>query len=432
MLRLKSQPRRVNRPSFERIRALFAASLVSAGLLMSLAGAPAASAARVPYPIGVLGPTSGVVKGPPGPDSPGLYSLQPSAGSVTIGWSDHSTDEQKFVVYKRDQSGHWHSIHQEPTRNMAYAGGDYYYVDSDLSVSGQCYMIAAVNDVGAGYTREECTVRPDPSRFPQNVPSAERQWYGLSSTNNGTGDLQNANRSSYTSLTHDNQTWGVDLSWSEHTALWRIQAQGGPHLMHGQAVALRVWGGGWLKYGNQTWGVDLVLSSTPAYQWYVLDGQPGSPIDNGKFALWNRAANGYLVASHQTWGVSLDWHQAPAAPTATVHNASVTMTAQPPVEGYVPFLGYFGGGPGNTSVLTEVSNSSYGVPLSFIKPGHQSSECGNSNAVVALAPGATMTAAQMQTLYGSATPSLAQAVPFLACAATNASSVSVNIKYRDH
>ena len=270
MLRLKSQPRRVNRPSFERIRALFAASLVSAGLLMSLAGAPAASAARVPYPIGVLGPTSGVVKGPSGPDSPGLYSLQPSAGSVTIGWSDHSTDEHKFVVYKRDQSGHWHSIHQEPTRNMAYAGGDYYYVDSDLSVSGQCYMIAAVNDVGAGYTREECTVRPDPSRFPQNVPSAERQWYGLSSTNNGTGDLQNANRSSYTSLTHDNQTWGVDLSWSEHTALWRIQAQGGPHLMHGQAVALRVWGGGWLKYGNQTWGVDLVLSSTPAYQWLSL------------------------------------------------------------------------------------------------------------------------------------------------------------------
>jgi hypothetical protein len=421
----------MNFPSSERIRTFLATGAAGAGLLVSLAGAQTA-AARVLYPIGVRGPSGGVIKAPNGPDSPGLYSLQASSGAVTVGWSDRSTDEQKFLVYKRDQGGQWHVIHQEPTRDTAYAGGDYSFVDSDLSVSGQCYMVAAVNDMGAGYTREECTVRPDPSRFPQSVPSAERQWYGLSNTNNGTGNLQNGIRTSYTSLMHDNQTWGVDLAWSEYPALWRIQAQGGPHLMHGQAVALRVWGGGWLKYGNQTWGVDLVLSSTPAYQWYVLDGQPGSPIDNGEFALWNKAANAYMVASHQSWGVSLDWHKAPAAPSNTVHSASVTMTAQPPVEGYVPFLGYFGGGPGNTSVLTEVSNSSYGVPLSFIKPGHQSSECGDPNAVVSLAAGATMTAVQMQTLYGSAMPSLAQRIPFLACAATNASSVSVNIKYRDH
>jgi hypothetical protein len=37
----------------------------------------------------------------------------------------------------------------------------------------------------------------------------------------------------------------------------------------------------------------------------------------------------------------------------------------------------------------------------------------------------------MQTLYGSATPSLSQRIPFLACAATNSSSVSINIQYRD-
>jgi hypothetical protein len=286
--------------------------------------------------------------------------------------------------------------------------------------------------VDSATRRSDGTVRPDPSRFPQNVPQAAPQWYGLSNVNDGTGNLQNANRSSYTSLTHANQTWGVDLDWSKYPALWKIEAHGGPHLMHGQAVALRVWGGGWLTYGNETWGVDLVLSNKPSYQWYVLGGQPGSPIANGKFALWNSAANGYLVAAHQTWGVSLDWYKTPGESTGTVHNASVRMTAQPPVEGYVPFLGYFGGGPGNNSVLTEVSNSPYGVTLSFVKPGHQTSECGDSNAVVTLAPGATMTPAQMQTLYGSATPSLAQAIPFLACAATNYSSVSVNIKYRDH
>jgi hypothetical protein len=107
------------------------------------------------------------------------------------------------------------------------------------------------------------------------------------------------------------------------------------------------------------------------------------------------------------------------------------MTGQPPVEGYIRFLGYFGGGPGNSSVLTRVSNPQNGPTLRFLKPGHQSSECGDSDAVTTLAPGATMTPTQMQTLYGSATPSLAQSIPFIACAVTNGRSVSVNIQYRD-
>jgi hypothetical protein len=114
-----------------------------------------------------------------------------------------------------------------------------------------------------------------------------------------------------------------------------------------------------------------------------------------------------------------------------VHDASVTLTAQPPVQGYVPFLGCFGGGPGNTSVLTQVSNSPYGVTLFFIEPHHSSSDCGNPNDVIALPPGGTLNATQMQTLYGSATPILAQRIPFLVCAATNNSSVSINIQYRD-
>ena len=105
------------------------------------------------------------------------------------------------------------------------------------------------------------------------------------------------------------------------------------------------------------------------------------------------------------------------------------MTAQPPVQGYVPFLGYFGGGPGNNTVLTKVSNPANGVLLFFIKPGHQSSECGDSDAVISSAPDTTMTTSQMQAIWGSAMPSLAQRIPFLACAATQLSSVWVNIQY---
>jgi hypothetical protein len=414
-------------PSPARFRALSVAGLAAVGLTLSFAGMSTAAAAM--RPPGVHLPPGGVFKLPSPPVSPGLYQLASSQQAVTVSWYDRSTDEQQFVVYKRDLGGNWEQVYEVPSRDVAGADGDYTWVDTDHSVSGQCYMIAAVNYAGAGDSGEECTVRPDPSQFPQSVSQNVQQWFGLNGANDGTGDLFNASRNM--SLTHANQTFGVDLDYSENPALWRIEAQGGPQLMYGQAVALRVWGGGWLKYGNETWGVDLVLSNTPSYEWHLVGEPPGTPIANGSFALWNSATNRYLVASHQTWGVSLDWKSDTSTSTGAIQNASVTMTAQPPVQGYVPFLGYFGGGPGNTSVLTQVSNSGYGVTLFFIKPGHQSSECGNSSAVITLPPGATMTAAQMQTLYGSATPSLAQRIPFLACAATNHSSVSVNVQYRD-
>lgn len=244
----------------------------------------------------------------PTPAPPGVYPLEVTAQAVNVRWYDRSTTEQKFVVYKRDQSGAWHVINQAPTRNVAGMSGDYSYLDTDHSVSGQCYMIAAVDEWGgAGYTQEQCTVRPDPSRFPQAYPASTKQWYGLDNKNDGTGDLYNSARN--LSLTHENQTTGVDLNWQTNPALWKIEAQGGPNLMHGQAVALRVWGGGWLKYGNETWGVDLVLSETPSYEWYVLGNTPGSTIDNGSFVLWNSAANDYLVSGDQTFGVSLDWYK---------------------------------------------------------------------------------------------------------------------------
>ena len=231
--------------------------------------APAHPKASAPVPGaasavgGIIGPIGGgVIKPLAPPLFPGLYTIQAMPLAVTIGWYDRSTDEQKFVLYRRDGHGAWQEIYEVPTRNVA-GGGDYSYVDTNRSLSGQCYMVAAVNQNGSGYTKEECTVRPDPSRFPQSVPQSVQQWFGLNSVNDGTGNLQTTTRSSYTSLTWSGQTFGVDLDWSEYPALWKIEAQGGPHLMRGQAVALRVWGGGWLKYGNQTWGVDLQLSDTP-------------------------------------------------------------------------------------------------------------------------------------------------------------------------
>jgi hypothetical protein len=246
---------------------------------------------------------------------PGLYPLEASASSVTVKWYDRSDVELGFKVFRRDTSGSWQLVYQVATRDMPGTGTDYTWVDTSTDLSGQCYIIAAYNDEATGYTGEQCTVRPDPSRFPQAVGGAAVQWSGLSNTNDGTGDLVNTNIEY--DLLHSSQTFGVDLDWG-NSSLWRVEAQGGPHLMKGQAVALRVWGGGWLKYGHQTWGVDLQLSDTPVYEWYAigLQGDPSESTwaghdleDGGTFALWNSSAQAYLVHGHQTWGVDLNWYR---------------------------------------------------------------------------------------------------------------------------
>jgi hypothetical protein len=312
----------------------------------------------VPTPLPVL---------PSGPlTAPGLSPLQATAASVTVSWSDRSSDELGFKVFRRDLTGNWQLVDQVPTRNVRgsgsveVGGAAYTWVDTSTDLSGQCYTIAAYNATAIAYTDEECTVRPDPRRFPQVVPAMphtdpdhQAYWHGLSDTNDGTGALVNG-----TQQLHDaGRTWGVNLAWG-NSSLWRVEAQGGPHLMKGQAVALKVWGGGWLTYGHQTFGVDLQLSPTPVYQWYALGmadypaGYPdlntyaGSSLTDGGFVLWNSAAQAYLVPGYQTWGVGLMWYRASGGlappPTSVPTEQGVTTervfncaTDQQPVEVWI-------------------------------------------------------------------------------------------------
>jgi hypothetical protein len=280
---------------------------------------PAASIKIITAPT----PIAIVPSGPLNP--PGLYNLQATASSVTVKWYDRSNNELGFKVFRRDLSGNWQMVDQIGSRDVSGSGnqsGDYSGVDTGTDLSGQCYKIAAYNTVNIGYTAEECTVRPDPSRFPQTVAVTVPSWTGLSAVNDGTGILANVGIGSLGNLgpgqylQYGERTWGVNLTWG-NSSLWKVEAQGGPHLMKGQAVALKVWGGGWLKYGDQTFGVNLQLSATPVYEWYVIGLEndsskrtwAGADLTNGgTFALWNSTAKSYLVPGYQTFGVGLNWY----------------------------------------------------------------------------------------------------------------------------
>jgi hypothetical protein len=249
---------------------------------------------------------------------PGTSALTVNAKSVTVNWFDRSDNERGFQVDKRTKQGTWQTVHRVPTRNMLGSGLGrevYAWVDTSHDISGQCYRIGAYNETGVSFTPEKCTIRPDPDEFPQYVATAAKQWTGLSSANDGTGRLHN--RKAEADVVYGERTWGVNLKWVD-TSLWRVQAQGGPNLMKGQAVAIRVWGGGWLRYGQQTFGVNLVLDSNPSYEWYVLGESNANPVDSpmagdplgqgGDFALWNSAVGEYLVHGSQTWGINLKWY----------------------------------------------------------------------------------------------------------------------------
>lgn len=236
------------------------------------------------------------------------------------------------------------------------------------------------------------------------------------------------------------RTWGVDLVWGSSSSQWSFMPDSGsPNvrdhrrraMVPGEKVAIyndstrR-----YLVYGSQTFGINLTWSRTPSYQWKI-----GGDATSGNASLFNTVANDYVVYGERPVGINLRWlkdvrRAAQQNAPGSLHDASVTLSAQPVVQGFVPFLGYYGGGAGFNAVLTKVANPANGTPLAFVKPGHATSECGSDSAVTTLAPGKTMTSEQMTTLYGSARPSLTQRITFLACASTNAGAVFLNLQYQ--
>ena len=257
-----------------------------------------------------------------------------------------------------------------------------------------------------------------------------QQW-GLTNTSTA-GQYLLFNQQINKAVGHGDRTWGVDLDWGQDRGHWRFLRANRDHrggVPIGEKVAMyNTKVRRYLVYGSQKFGINLKWTSTPGYQWRL-----DKPATTGGVALFNTSQNDYVVYGKRSWGINLRWLKDLRAsqpdPVGTVRDASVYMKAQPPVQGFVPFLGSYGGG-GTKAVLTKVTNPSNGAVLFFIRPGRSSSECGNPAAVIRLDPGRAMTADQMKAIWSSATPSLATAVPFLACAATQASLVAVNVQYR--
>lgn len=172
-------------------------------------------------------------------------------------------------------------------------------------------------------------------------------------------------------------------------------------------------------------------SVIPKYEW------SWTATVQERIALFNTSRNDYLISdvNNVAFG-ELNWKfrpiQAPEpAAEPSTYTFTVFMYPQPPNQGYLPFLGEFGGGAGNQGVLLGVNNPAvFHTDLFFIKPGHSSEQCGDDDATIHLAPGKDMTSDQIKTLWGSTKPLLKDKLIFLACAATNDSVVHAKVTFQ--
>ena len=270
-----------------------------------------------------------------------------------------------------------------------------------------------------------------PGAAQADAPSGTTQWRvaNASSVSNGT-EYQLFNGGAR--IGYENRTFGVDLGWNQgskggHFVFMRDSGKpnvrdhrAGP-LAEDQRVAIyNTKTRKYLRFHERgIWKAELEWDRSPQYQW-ELHGQNGP-----RFALFNTKVRRYLVHQVKNYGINLGWHQSGPPP---VQSFSVPLSAQPVVQGFIPFVGSFGGG--TQGKLLSVQNASTSSTLRFVKPGKQTSDCGNPDATITVAPRASLTAEQMKTLYGVATPRLP--VNFLACVA-NASPVTLthlNITYQ--
>jgi len=180
-------------------------------------------------------------------------------------------------------------------------------------------------------------------------------------------------------------------------------------------------------------GNDRIVEWTPipSYEW------SWSATVDERIALYNVKRHDYLMSdvNNVAFG-QLNWKLRPIqAPEPTEEPSTYTFTVymypKPPVQGYVPFLGEFGGGPGNEGTLLGVNNPAvFHTDLFFIKPGHSSEQCGDEDATIHLKSGQDMTSDQIKTLWGSTKPLLKNTLIFLACAATQDPVVHAKVTFQ--
>lgn len=111
------------------------------------------------------------------------------------------------------------------------------------------------------------------------------------------------------------------------------------------------------------------------------------------------------------WAGRSSSEEQPPPPVAIDYR--LRLSANPFFEGFETWSGRFPTQGRLNGNLTRITNPRTSVWVGFLKPGHGAADCGDPTAYVLLLPGQTLTADQLNTVFGSRTPALP--VQFLVC-----------------
>src|SRR5262249_49544891 len=114
------------------------------------------------------------------------------------------------------------------------------------------------------------------------------------------------------SLKYSSRTFGINLDFDNSQTLANIKfdlpSGKSESLRYGDAVALHVKGGGYVRYEERTFGINLGWSSKPVFEWVILGGRKGDVIKPGNpVSLFNTKASDELANFTRTKGVDLGW-----------------------------------------------------------------------------------------------------------------------------
>ncbi|HVQ91931.1 MAG TPA: hypothetical protein VMU51_12930 [Mycobacteriales bacterium] len=122
-------------------------------------------------------------------------------------------------------------------------------------------------------------------------------------------------------LQHEKQTFGINLGWTDDAepetgrkvARWFFARSGpdtGP-IKFGETIAI---GNGmdpsFIHYEHRTVGINLSWSNTPVFEWKILGGKPGQPVEVHKYwAIFNTKSEGgeVFIFFDRTVGGDIGW-----------------------------------------------------------------------------------------------------------------------------
>lgn len=120
-------------------------------------------------------------------------------------------------------------------------------------------------------------------------------------------------------LQHEEQTFGINLGWTDDAepetarkvTRWFLPRNGTSvsPIRYGERLALGLGKQpSYIRHERRSVGIDLDWSSSPVFEWRILGGEPGHPVDPTKYsALYNDDIKECLIFFDRTAGGDIGW-----------------------------------------------------------------------------------------------------------------------------